>query len=244
MFPIKDDVPSRRFPVVTVSLIAANVAVFLWQLGMSPLAETAFVHRFGVVPAAVMQLLGRGADTLPVQFEFGPRAFSIDLPVDFYHVARSFFACLFIHGGIAHLIGNMWVFWIFGDNVEDRMGHVRFLAFYLLSGLGASVVHVATNANSTIPTIGASGAIAGVLGAYLVSYPRARIMTLVPIFFFASFVEIPSFVFLGLWFLIQLLSSAGSDVGAGGVAWWAHVGGFLLGIVLLPVFRRRVPSES
>jgi rhomboid family protein len=243
LLPIRDDVPSRRFPAVTVAIIVANVLVFLWQLRMGPLDEAAFVHRFGLVPAAVTALVRGERGFLQVAFGPGQR-FGIDLPVDVSHVARSFLTCLFVHGGLMHLLGNMWVFWIFGDNVEDRMGRARFLAFYLLCGIGASIVHVTTNADSTVPTIGASGAIAGVLGAYMVSYPRARVLTLVPIFLFATFVEIPAVIFLGLWFVIQLLSTASVEAGAGGVAWWAHVGGFLIGIALLPLARKRQPRAE
>jgi len=148
---------------------------------------------------------------------------------------------MFLHGGWLHLIGNMWYLWIFGDNVEDRRGHGRFLVFYLLAGLGAGFIHTGVNYYVVIPSVGASGAIAGVLGAYLLLHPFARVTTLIPIFFFWQIVEIPAVIVLGLWFLMQFLSGTSAlsvaDATAGGLAWWAHIGGFLVGMVLLAVFR-------
>jgi membrane associated rhomboid family serine protease len=243
VLPIRDNVPSRRFPAATVLLIAANALVFLYQISLSPLAEAKFVYRFGVIPAAVQQVLNGEPGLYDVHIGRGLRSYVLALPVDLFHVGRSFLAGMFLHGGFLHILGNMWFLWIFGDNVEDRMGRARFVAFYLLCGLGASAVHVATNFDSDVPTIGASGAIAGVLGAYFVMFPRARVLTLVPIFLFASFYEIPAFVFLGIWFLIQLFSTGQASDGAG-VAFWAHVGGFVLGIVLLPLFRWRALEEG
>jgi membrane associated rhomboid family serine protease len=150
---------------------------------------------------------------------------------------------MFLHAGWMHLIGNMWYLWIFGDNVEDRLGHFNFLLFYLLCGLAAGVVHTAANLDSTVPSLGASGAIAGVLGAYAVSYPFARVLTLVPIVFFFQVIEVPAIIILGLWFLLQFLSGASSittsQAASGGVAWWAHIGGFIAGILLLAVFPKR-----
>jgi membrane associated rhomboid family serine protease len=151
---------------------------------------------------------------------------------------------MFLHGGWLHLIGNMWYLWIFGDNVEDRVGHIRFLAFYLLCGFGAGIAHTIINANTAVPSIGASGAIAGVLGAYLVSYPFARVLTLVPLFIFIQIIEIPAVIVLGLWFVIQFFNGTAAlasttAASAGGVAWWAHVGGFLLGVLLIGLFPRR-----
>jgi hypothetical protein len=150
---------------------------------------------------------------------------------------------MFLHGGWLHLIGNMWYLWIFGDNVEDRLGHFPFFIFYLLSGIGAGIVHTILNANTFVPTIGASGAIAGVLGAYLVSYPFARVLTLVPIFVFIQVIEIPAMIVLGFWFVIQFFSGAAALATAGpnsgGVAWWAHVGGFVIGMVLIGLFPRK-----
>jgi membrane associated rhomboid family serine protease len=155
---------------------------------------------------------------------------------------------MFLHGGWLHLIGNMWYLWIFGDNVEDRLGHSRFLLFYLLVGLGAGLIHTGINYYVEIPSVGASGAIAGVLGAYLLLYPLARVLTLIPLFFFWQIIEIPAVIVLGLWFFMQFLSGANAlavaDRTSGGVAWWAHIGGFVLGMILLAVFRRPVRGST
>jgi membrane associated rhomboid family serine protease len=154
-----------------------------------------------------------------------------------------FFTSMFLHGGWLHLIGNMWYLWIFGDNIEDRLGHFTYLIFYLLCGLGAGIVHTVINFNTTIPSVGASGAIAGVLGAYLVSYPTAKVLTLLPIFIFIQIIEIPALIVLGLWFVMQFFSGAATlattSAGAGGVAWWAHVGGFIIGMILVGLFPRK-----
>jgi membrane associated rhomboid family serine protease len=143
---------------------------------------------------------------------------------------------MFLHGGFLHLLGNMWFLYIFGDNVEDRLGHLRYLAFYLLCGLASGISHLALNWHSEIPTIGASGAIAGVMGAYFILHPNAKVLTLVPIFLFFQFLEIPAFVFMGVWFLFQFLSAAGASAHGGGIAWWAHIGGFIFGMIFLKLF--------
>jgi membrane associated rhomboid family serine protease len=148
---------------------------------------------------------------------------------------------MFIHGGWLHIIGNMWFLWIFGDNVEDRLGHLRFLIFYLLSGIGAALFYVLLKPGSVLPALGASGAISGVMGAYILLYPRARVLTLVPVFFLPLLVEIPAVFFVGVWFLFQFLAgtlSLATPRVEGGVAWWAHIGGFVLGMALLPLFTR------
>ncbi|MFQ6104111.1 MAG: rhomboid family intramembrane serine protease [Candidatus Glassbacteria bacterium] len=153
-----------------------------------------------------------------------------------------YFTSMFLHAGWWHLLGNMLYLWIFGDNVEDTMGHGRFFIFYLLCGMGSSIAHSVTNSSSTVPALGASGAIAGVLGAYILLFPNSRVVTVVPIFFFLHFIEVPAFLFLGFWFLLQLMSglaSLGVVTVSGGIAWWAHIGGFLFGILLLPFFRRK-----
>ncbi len=182
-----------------------------------------FVMHYGVVPAQVVSW---------------PES---DLPVT--AVALPFLTSIFLHGGWFHLIGNMWYLWIFGDNVEDRLGHFNYLVFYLLCGFGAGIAHTALNYNSIVPSVGASGAIAGVLGAYLISYPFAKVLTLVPIFMFAQIIEIPAIIVLGFWFIMQFLSGTASlattTAGEGGVAWWAHVGGFVLGLLLVGVFPRK-----
>jgi Uncharacterized membrane protein (homolog of Drosophila rhomboid) len=162
----------------------------------------------------------------------------------FSALLQPLFTSMFLHAGWLHLIGNMWYLWIFGDNVEDRLGHIRYLVFYFACGVGAGVVHILLNPNSTVPSVGASGAIAGVLGAYLVSYPFARILTLVPIFFFFQVIEIPALIVLGLWFVMQFFYGTASltattSAAGGGVAWWAHVGGFVIGIILVGRLARK-----
>jgi membrane associated rhomboid family serine protease len=166
---------------------------------------------------------------VPARLEADPAAYS------------TLFTCMFLHGGWMHFIGNMWMLYLFGDNVEDRMGSARYLIFYLLCGLAASVTHCVINPGSEVPTIGASGAIAGVLGAYFVLFPTARVITLVPVFFFPLLFEIPAVFYLGLWFVSQVFSgtlSLGSTEASEGVAWWAHVGGFVVGMALLPLFKK------
>ena len=214
MIPIRDTVRSSTFPVVNTALIAVNILVFLWALGME---QQELFLRFGIVPVRY------SVPDLAARFSFGAQA----LP---------FISSMFLHGGLLHLLGNVWFLYIFGDNVEDRLGPLRYLAFYLLCGVGSGLTHLLLNWDSPLPTIGASGAIAGVMGAYFLLHPNARILTLVPIFFIPWFVEIPAFFFLGLWFLLQFLNAAGSHGAATGIAWWAHIGGFVFGIVLLKLF--------
>ncbi|HVT15375.1 MAG TPA: rhomboid family intramembrane serine protease [Thermoanaerobaculia bacterium] len=228
MFPLRDTVPSRHPPVMTWALIAANALVFLYQLTLPPQAQELLAYRFGIVPA---------------RFTDPYWASLVGFPAD--HL-WPFLTSMFLHGSFFHILANMWTLWIFGDNVEDRMGPFRFLVFYLLCGFAAGGIHWLTNLDSTLPTIGASGAIAGVLGAYLALYPRARILTFLPIFIIPLFFELPAFVYLGIWFISQLFNgtfSLGTDAAAaGGVAWWAHVGGFLAGLLLFPLFLRREPE--
>lgn len=206
MFPIRDNIPSRTPPLVTYGLIALNSAIFLYELSLGRHLG-AFVHEFAMVPAAI-------AAGYPGAW-------------------RGLFTSMFLHGGWMHVIGNMWFLWIFGDNVEDRLGHGRYLAFYLLWGVAANLLHLATSWGSPVPTLGASGAIAGVMGAYVVFFPGARVLTLIFIFYFIEFVDIPAVIYLGIWFVMQLFSgTVGLLAGmqhAGGVAWWAHVGGFAAG---------------
>jgi len=223
MFPIRDTIPSRHLPVVTWTLLVANVLVFLWQLTLPETGQRQLFYLFGIVPARYL-VPGWAAEVGYPSFSLWP-----------------FLTSMFLHGGLLHVASNMWSLWIFGDNVEDRMGPVRFSAFYLACGLVAGVVHAITNPASTVPTIGASGAIAGVLGAYLRWYPGARVLTLVPILIYPLFVYLPAIVYLGLWFVLQLFSgtaSLGLEASSGGVAWWAHIGGFLAGMGLCGFFRR------
>ena len=221
MIPIRDTIPSRSAPVVTWSLIAINTLVFMYELSLDPLELERFVYLFGLVPA---------------RFTHPEWALMLGFPVDDYW---PFFTSMFLHGGVAHLVGNMWTLWIFGDNVEDRMGPVRFLAFYLLTGLAAGLTHWFTNLDSAIPTVGASGAVAGVLGAYFVLFPNARIITMFPIFFLPVFYELPAVTYLFIWFVSQLFGGTLAGLGpnaVGGIAWWAHAGGFVTGAVLYRVF--------
>jgi membrane associated rhomboid family serine protease len=214
MIPIQDTVQSRSVPLVTWGIILLNGLVFLYELSLPPERLEALIGVLGMVPAR----LGDDPDSW-----------------------WTLLTCMFLHGGWTHFIGNMWVLYLFGDSVEDRMGPVRYLAFYLLCGLAAGLTHYFTNLGSTVPSLGASGAIAGVMGAYFVMFPTARVLTLVPVFFIPFFIEVPAVVYLGIWFASQLFSGTLSLVSTQyyeGVAWWAHVGGFVAGIVLLPLFKK------
>lgn len=219
MFPLKDDIPTRNRPVVTVALIAANVAVFLWQMA-NPAAFEGAIYALGLTPVEVTT----GIDRIP--HSLAPPLLTV-------------FTSMFAHGGLFHLGGNMLFLWIFGNNVEDDMGPAKFLAFYLLCGVAAAGAQIAAGPTSTVPMVGASGAIAGVLGAYLLLYPHARVLALVPIFFFIRLIWIPAVIFLALWFGLQLLGGFGA-AGEGGVAFWAHVGGFVAGVVLVRPFAGRI----
>lgn len=209
MIPLRDSQPSYSTPVVTAGLIVANVLVFLHQVSLDDFSLNHFIRTYAIVPA---------------RFEFS-----------------TLLTSMFLHGGWLHLIGNMWFLWIYGDNVEDILGGLRYLVFYLLCGVAAGLTHVLTNAGSPVPTIGASGAVAGVMGAYLVKFPHSRIVTLIPIFFLLTTVEIPAVLILIYWFLIQIFSgmaAAGQMASAqGGVAWFAHVGGFVAGMVLISLMK-------
>ena len=223
MIPLRDYNPSSSRPVVTILLILACTAVFLYTTyGLSSAAAgERFVLTYGATPAVLVA------------------------PGGLVTAAPTLVTSLFLHGGWLHLLGNMLYLWIFADNVEDRMGHGGFLIFYLLVGVVSVLTHAFVNRASTLPLIGASGAIAGVLGAYLVLFPRARIRSLAFIGFFFTTVAIPAIVFLPLWFLMQFFFGLGSiGTGGGGVAWWAHIGGFLAGMVLVLIFARRRPRSG
>lgn len=223
MLPIRDTVQSRNYPVVNITIISVNVLFYLIEMAQGGNLEE-FMILYGLVPVrySMPEIAG--------QFTFAQQV----IP---------FLSFMFLHGGIWHLLGNMWTLYIFGDNVEDRLGPFRYLVFYLLCGLGSGLAHLFFNWQSQIPTIGASGAIAGVMGAYFLLYPRSRILTLIPIIIIPYFVELPAFIFLGIWFLIQFLSAAGSSANAGGIAWWAHIGGFLFGMLFLKLLLR-VPETG
>ncbi|MBI2688725.1 MAG: rhomboid family intramembrane serine protease [Acidobacteria bacterium] len=209
MIPLRDTQPSYTFPFVTIAIIVLNVGAFLYEFMLDPYELNHFIATYGLIP---------------VRFQ----------PMDML-------TSIFLHGGFMHLIGNMWFLWIYGDNIEDILGHTQYLIFYLLCGIAASVVHLMFNTDSRVPTIGASGAIAGVMGAYVVKFPHSRITTLVPVFVFLTTMEIPAYFILLYWFVLQFFSGVGSmghsHLSQGGVAWFAHVGGFLSGIVLILVMR-------
>src|SRR5262245_41436261 len=210
MIPLRDVIPSRTAPLVTIALIVVNVLVFLYEMSLGRGAE-AFMLRWGLVPAAFSWV--------------------------------TVITSMFLHGGLLHVGGNMLYLWIFGDNVEDRMGHGRFLAFYLLCGTAAALAQTMATPNSDVPMVGASGAVAGVMGAYFVLYPKSRVVTLVPLFFVFQIIEVPAIVFLGIWFVMQFFSgllttSAAGGGDLGGIAFWAHVAGFVAGLIGVVVFRR------
>ncbi|NLF51514.1 MAG: rhomboid family intramembrane serine protease [Leptolinea sp.] len=223
MLPIKDTIQSRIFPVITFLLIAVNSVVFFFELSLPSNYQEQLLHTFGLVPVNV----------------------SIIDPVSWIPLISH----QFLHGGWWHFLSNIWILFIFGDNVEDRLGSGRFLFFYLLGGVAAGVLQVVMTPGSPIPSIGASGAIAAVLGAYFLFYPHSRVITLIPVFIFPWFIEIPSIIYLGFWFVMQLFSGLQSlaTVGGavnGGIAWWAHIGGFLFGLFMGFVFSIGRPAYS
>ncbi|MBN1614313.1 MAG: rhomboid family intramembrane serine protease [Deltaproteobacteria bacterium] len=218
MIPIRDTVKSRHVPAVTRTLVVVNVLVFLNQISLAE-AQNAFIFTYGLVPARY------SVADLAAHFTLGQQCLS-------------FASFMFLHGSFWHLLGNMWFLHIFGDNVEDYLGHWRFLLFYFFSGLASGATHFLSNLYSPVPAIGASGAVAGVMGSYFLLYPRARIVTLIPIVIIPYFVEIPAVIFLAFWFFMQLISATAEGVQASGVAWWAHIGGFLFGVVYTLVKRR------
>lgn len=218
MIPLRDSLPSRNRPVVTGWLIALNALVFLFELSLGPEGRESFVHSFGMTPD---------------RFAWS-----------------TLLTSMFLHGGWLHLIGNMWFLWIYGDNVEDILGPWRYLVFYLACGMAAGLTHLAFNLDSSVPTVGASGAIAGVMGGYLRRFPHARIVTLLPLFIFFTTIELPAYVILLYWFAIQIFSGVGDSARAGvqegGVAWWAHAGGFVTGALLVGILEqrnRRLPPD-
>jgi membrane associated rhomboid family serine protease len=217
MIPIRDQIQPRSYPVATRGIIGVNVLVFILQMMQGDHVEQ-FIYTYGLVPARY------SIPEVAAHFTAGEQVLAL-------------FSFMFLHGGFMHILGNMWFLHIFGDNVEDRMGSTRFLLFYLLCGWVSGFAQIWTNWTSTVPTIGASGAIAGVMGAYLILFPGARIITLIPIFFIPYFVEIPAVVFLGIWFLFQFFyASLAGPEGAGGIAWWAHIGGFVFGMIAVKLF--------
>ena len=216
MIPIRDTIRSKNFPAVNSFIIGLNIIVFLWQLFQGSDLKEVF-YLYGMVP------LRYSDPEISAHFT----KFQQFLP---------FLTSMFLHGGFLHILGNMWFLYIFGDNIEDRLGHIRYLIFYLFCGIASGLIHLFTNWGSKIPTIGASGAISGIMGAYLLLHPRSRILTLIPIFFFFQFIEIPAFIFLGYWLLIQLFSASFTPRNVGGVAFWAHIGGFVAGLIFVKIF--------
>lgn len=212
MIPIRDTVRSRNYPVVNTVLIAANALLFLIQMGHPNLES--FILTYGLIPARY------SVPEIASQFTSGEQTLAL-------------FSFMFLHGSFLHLLGNMWSLYIFGDNVEDRMGPIRYLLFYLCCGWVSGLAHMVTNWGSQVPTIGASGAIAGIMGAYFILYPHSKILTLVPVLFIPLFFEIPATFFLAIWFFLQFLSAAAAAGTGGGIAWWAHIGGFLFGMILV-----------
>jgi membrane associated rhomboid family serine protease len=211
MIPLKDTIRSRTFPLVNWIIIGANVLVFLYELSLSPTGLDRFILNYGLVPAKL----------------------NINHPSTYI----TMFTSMFIHGGWVHILSNMWVLFIFGDNVEDRMGSFRYIIFYLLGGIAAGLLQSTLTSDPSIPSIGASGAIAAVLGAYILYFPGAKVLTLIPIFIIPWFVNIPAYIFIGFWFITQLFSgllslASVSGISGGGIAWWAHVGGFIFGLLL------------
>ncbi len=219
LLPIRDDNPTRRVPLFVTTILLANVVIFVYAKLLGPTGFDAFTSSFGAVPFEVTRAVDAVSPT----------------PIPLY---ATLITSLFLHGGWLHLAGNMLYLWIFGNNIEDALGHVRFLVFYLFCGVAASLAHVVTGPDSTIPLVGASGAIAGVLGAYVAAYPGARVHTLIFLFFFVQIVRIPAVIVLGIWFIGQILNAS---VGGGGVAWYAHIGGFVVGFLLMRRRVRRLP---
>jgi membrane associated rhomboid family serine protease len=268
LIPLKDNIPTDRFPILTVLFIAINIAVFVWQTQYEPerdLERAGFTGidasaiEYGAIPyrlthpdkeecvlAALPQR--RGAE---IACEGQPELEDAQQTLELDQAAwwATLLTSMFMHGGILHLAGNMLFLWIFGNNVEDSMGRLRFLAFYLLAGVIAVYAQSLIDTSSTVPTIGASGAVAGVLGGYALLHPRARVLTLVIIIFFVTLIEVPAFVMLGIWFVLQFLPAVGqtaiSEVGSdGGVAYFAHVGGFIFGLAAIKLFASRHRERS
>jgi len=218
LIPIKDINPTERFAFVTLFFIVLNVAVFLYELMIGPEAGELFIDSFALVPKRLFSGVTETSATVPI--------------------GATLVTSMFLHGGFLHIGGNMLYLWIFGNNVEDSMGHIRFIVFYLGCGIIASYIHALANASSTVPMIGASGAISGILGAYLLLYPRARVLTLIAFGLYIRTVEVPAMFVLGFWFILQFLNAILSTGTGGGVAWYAHVGGFVAGMLLIGIFKR------
>lgn len=223
LFPIYDENPTQSMPWITLLIIVSNIFVFVYELSLQSSGQ--------------LQQLIQTAALIPYQIthmtEITSSISNMGVP--------TLITSMFLHAGWLHIIGNMWYLWIFGNNVEDALGHFKYLFFYLACGLGGGVLHILSQPNSQVPTLGASGAIAGVLAAYLILFPNTRVVTIVPIFFFIQVIRVPALLLIGLWFIIQLASGIGtlSTTPAGGTAWFAHVGGFIAGLLLILILRKR-----
>jgi membrane associated rhomboid family serine protease len=225
LLPIQDENPTYSKPVITVALLSANVMVFIYQMILGPAGEQLFIFGTAVIPYELTHYVDRTTFAIPSTRYAYPAAL-LPFPL-------TLFSAMFTHGGFMHLGGNMLYLWIFGNNIEDAMGHGRFFIFYMVTGLGATMVHVLSDPNSTIPMIGASGAIAGILGAYFVLYPKAKIKTFVVLIIFIQIIYVPAVFILGFWFLRQIIG-----IGSDDIAWYAHIGGFLVGMFLVRRFER------
>ncbi len=215
MFPYKDDNPTQTFPFVTIGIITINILAYLWEI-LSPAGEKYIIYNYGAIPSGLLSLEKTQA----------------------LHPMATVFSSMFLHGGLLHIAGNMLYLWIFGNNIEDRLGHFRFLIFYLVSGIIASYAHALSAPSSTVPMIGASGAVAGVLGAYILLFPHARVHTLIFFGFFVQVVKIPALIVIGFWAIIQIVNGILSQglLPQGGIAWFAHIGGFLTGLLTIKIW--------
>lgn len=226
MIPIRDDAPRYTRPYVTYLLVAVNVIVFLYELTLPAEVRNQLMFQFGFVPEHLTRVIA------------GSHHVALDATLS------SVLTSMFLHASWLHLIANMWVLWIFGDNIEDYLGRVYYLVLYFASGLAAALLHYVVNANSAVPSVGASGAIAGIMGAYLVLYPSARVLTLIPLFIFFPMIYLPAWLVLGYWFVVQFISGAATAIAyssqtSGGIAFFAHIGGFLAGVFLIKLFPTR-----
>ena len=226
MIPLKDDNPTLSRPVVTYFLIGICVVIFLMQLGSQSYKTGQLFYSYGLIPSVLM-----GYDQLPMDLYAVPAYLTI-------------FTSMFMHGGFMHLIGNMLYMWIFADNIEDSLGPKKFIIFYLLSGIGAATAQILMDTHSQVPMVGASGAIGGVLGAYLINHPNARVLVLIPFGFFSQLIKIKALYVLGFWFVLQFINSAMMSSQGGGVAYAAHIGGFVSGVVLILFFNKRIKRKT
>lgn len=250
IFPLRDDVASHRTPFVTYLIIAANVLALLWLTTMPPAAQSDAVYEHGFIPLRIAQLNNPQPVLLqvpvPAARGFPPQIEQHLLEPAKSQIYLSLVTAMFLHGGWLHLIGNMWFLWVFGDNVESRLGHLGYAALYLVGGILASLCHWFMQPDSATPVIGASGAVAAVLGAYVVTWPFARIHSFVFLVVFFTVIELPALVVLGYWFLVQVVEARAVShrMATEGVAWWAHVGGFLAGMILMQVLTWNAPEPT